>query len=371
MRVKLCSTAVRAARGKGPRPSSTAPGSRRAAPSRYSPLLRFLRKGWPSFLSTSFTETASANEGQECRRTKGEPRALRGVGRGNSPTVLSVRGLASTSGNGGAGTPRGRSSTEDGGPSTQRGEPLGDDGDGDRCGGLGQAVPQAPDVVMRIGSEAGKAAAFTATAALIKSSSLPGEAGGETTRPTKRGLAPRLRPSFTARSARSLARVTQTANLPFVAAALPPGALEESSGLTTSSATSLIVKPARTPFCNSLVAAINNRNDFGRNPNASRSAVASFSASNDSIDALTRGSTGSLTAFQSIQNHSMLKTSGRQKPWSMGTSLISFFLLLGTSRFAAFLSELRHRTSSAAMACKRATSKVLGAKSSATPSWGT
>ena len=217
------------------------------------------------------TETASASDGQECRRTKGEPRALRGVGLGNSPTVLSVRGRASTSGNGGAekrrgwssirsdggvtwggeladdgeprgslsspdeednkrlamgdaGTPRGRSRTEDGGPSTQRGEPFGEDGDGDRSGGLGQAWPQAPDVVILIGSEAGSAAAFTATAALIKSSSFPGEAGGDTTRPTKRGLAPLERPSFTAKSARSLARVTQTAKRPLVAAALPPGA---------------------------------------------------------------------------------------------------------------------------------------------------
>ena len=61
---------------------------------------------------------------------------------------------------GDAGTPRGLSRTDDGGPSTQRGEPLGDDGDGRRCGGLGHAVPQAPLVVMRIGSEAGSAAAF-------------------------------------------------------------------------------------------------------------------------------------------------------------------------------------------------------------------
>merc|ERR1719502_2549618 len=128
MRVKLCSTAVRAARGKGPRPSSTAPGSRRAAPSRYSPLLRFRRKGWASFLSTSLTETASANEGHECRRTKGEPRALRGVGRGNSPTVESVRGLASTSGNGGAEKRRGCSSIRSDGGVTWGGE-LAEDGE--------------------------------------------------------------------------------------------------------------------------------------------------------------------------------------------------------------------------------------------------
>ena len=102
---------------------------------------------------------------------------------------------------------------------------------------------------MRIGSEAGSAAAFTATAALIKSSSLPGEAGGETTRPTKRGLAPLERPSFTAKSAKSLARVTQTAKRPLVAAAFPPGT-RAIIGFTTSSATSRMVKPARTPFAN-------------------------------------------------------------------------------------------------------------------------
>mmetsp|Transcript_19278 Transcript_19278/g.50154 ORF Transcript_19278/g.50154 Transcript_19278/m.50154 type:complete len:277 (-) Transcript_19278:1047-1877(-) len=275
---------------------------------------------------------------------------------------------------GDAGTPRGLSKTEDGGPSTQRGEPFGEDGDSLLGGGFGHAWPQAPEVLILIGSEAGSAAALTATAALIKSSSLPGDAGGETTRPTKRGRAPLERPSLTAKSARSLARVTQTANLPLVAAAFPPGAEEESSGFTTSSATSLIVKPALTPFCRSFVAAINNRNDFGRNPKASRNAVASFSASNDNIEAFTLGSTGSLTAFQSIQhqsNHSIDKTSGRQKPWSMGTSRMSFFLLLGTNKFAAFRSEFKQRTSSAAMACKRATSNVDGAKSSATPSCGT
>ena len=70
---------------------------------------------------------------------------------------------------GDAGTPRGRSRTEDGGPSTQRGEPFGEDGDSLLAGGFGHAWPQAPDVVILIGSEAGSAAALTATAALTLS----------------------------------------------------------------------------------------------------------------------------------------------------------------------------------------------------------
>ena len=59
---------------------------------------------------------------------------------------------------GDAGTPRGLSRTEDGGPSTQRGEPLGDEGDSLLAGGFGHAVPQAPEVLILIGSETGSAA---------------------------------------------------------------------------------------------------------------------------------------------------------------------------------------------------------------------
>ena len=189
---------------------------------------------------------------------------------------------------GDAGTPRGLSKTEDGGPSTQRGEPLGEDGDSLLAGGFGHAWPQAPDVVMRIGSEAGSAAAFTATAAPIKSSSLPGEAGGRDHSPDEaRSRAPR-----TAFLHRQVSQIVGSCDADGQATLGSGGfparrARRLSSGFTTNSATSLMVNPARTPFCNSFVAAMSNRNDFGRNPRASRSAVASFSASNANIEALT------------------------------------------------------------------------------------
>ena len=210
---------------------------------------------------------------------QGRAARLAGVGRGNSPTVESVRGLASTSGNGGAekrrgwssirsdggvtwggeladdgeprgryhlpledeskrdamgdaGTPRGLSSTEDGGPSTQRGEPFGTTATATLAAVWATRCP-APDVAMRIGSEAGNAAAFTATAAL--SSLRPCRGKRAENHASDEARSRPERPSFTASQLiigpRDADRQSTLGRGGF-----PPGALSI-VGFTTSSAT--------------------------------------------------------------------------------------------------------------------------------------
>ena len=190
---------------------------------------------------------------------------------------------------------------------------------------------------------------------------------------TPRGSAPpRACVSAKARSASSAARATAVASLPVFE--------DASSGNTISMATSLKVKPAATPRLSSSVAATMSRADFGRMSKASLNAAASSSASSWAICAFNGSQTGALNAGQSIQhqsNHSMDSTSGKQNPWSMGTSFRSCSFLpaprrcLGMSKFAALRSQLRQRMSRAAMACNLCVSKRPGAKSSATPECGT
>mmetsp|Transcript_12570 Transcript_12570/g.41986 ORF Transcript_12570/g.41986 Transcript_12570/m.41986 type:complete len:290 (-) Transcript_12570:958-1827(-) len=135
---------------------------------------------------------------------------------------------------------------------------------------------------------------------------------------------------------------------------------------TIKDATSLSVKPAATPRCSSPVAARINLRHGGRRPRASRSMSASAAASRARMCFLTCSHNGARTAGQSIQhqsNHSISKTSGKMKPWSIGTtsSLVDVELFFQrTKRFAELRSQLSARMSRAATACNRATSSSLG-----------